>query len=88
MNTHNIQFNDKKSLNICFLENFQATKRVRISHGKRDIGVRVIDGLLLLCILKGKLRKLYINKSVIGVLDTHDIFSAFLFRDNFCGFLL
>ena len=47
MSTHNIQFRDKNekiSLYICFLscrKNFVGTqKRVRISHGKRAIGVR------------------------------------------------
>ena len=47
MSTHNIQCHDeirKNSLNICFLENFVGTqKRVRISHGKRAIGVRATE---------------------------------------------
>ena len=54
MNTPNIHFheniekkNPKISLNICFLdisEKFLGTqKRVRISHGKRAIGVRAIE---------------------------------------------
>ena len=42
--------NDKFSLNICFLElseEFEGTqKRVRISHGKRAIGIRAIEVLL------------------------------------------
>ena len=44
LSTHNIQFHDKKiSLNICFLELSEEfcrdSKLVRISHGKRAIGV-------------------------------------------------
>ena len=55
MSTQNIQFHDKNkkiSLNICFLElsrdlhSDSKTKRVRNSHGKRDIDVRVIKVLL------------------------------------------
>ena len=47
MSAHNIQFRDKIrkiSLNMCSLqlsEEFQ--KRVRMSHGKRAIGVRAIE---------------------------------------------
>ena len=59
MSTHNIHFHDKirknpkMYLNICFLElsgNFLGNpkKRVRISHVKRVIGVRVIEVLLYL----------------------------------------
>ena len=50
MSTHNIQFHDKIRkfpLVIVFLsyrKNFKGTqKRVRINHGKRAIGVRVIE---------------------------------------------
>ena len=50
MSIYNIQFHDKirkKSLIFVFLsyrKNFVGTeKRVRISHGKRDIGVRAIE---------------------------------------------
>ena len=56
MRTHNIHVHDKMgkipelSRNICVLscwKNFLGTqKRVRISHGKRVIGVRVIEVLL------------------------------------------
>ena len=46
VSTHNIQFHDKNkkiSLNI-FLELAEGTQKcVRISHGKRDIGVRAIE---------------------------------------------
>ena len=52
MNTHSIQFHDniRKQiptifLNICFLE-LSKELRVRISHGKRAIGVRGIETLL------------------------------------------
>ena len=59
MSTHNIQFHYQKEklLNICFLElseefcrdskkkkkKKKKKKRVRISHGKRAIGVRAIE---------------------------------------------
>ena len=51
MSTLNIQFHDKirkKSLNICFLKLSEELRsgtqnRVRISHGKRAIGVRAIE---------------------------------------------
>ena len=50
MSTHNIQFHykiRKLSLNVCFLElskNFPETQEiVRISHGKRAVGFRVIE---------------------------------------------
>ena len=56
MSTHNIQFHGqignlpKISLNIYFLELSEEfprdSKRVRISHGKRVIGVRVTEVLL------------------------------------------
>ena len=50
MSTHNIQFHDKiRKFPLIFVflsyrKNFVGTKkRVRISHGKRAIGVRVIE---------------------------------------------
>ena len=50
MSAHKIQFHDKirkKILIICFLELSKkiigTQKRVRISHGKRVIGVRAIE---------------------------------------------
>ena len=54
MSTHNIHFHDKIRkkipqifLNICFVELSEElirdSKRPRISHGKRAIGVRVIE---------------------------------------------
>ena len=42
MSTHKIQFDDKISLIICFLE-LSKKKRVRINHGKRAIGVRAVE---------------------------------------------
>ena len=50
MSTNNTQYHDKtrkNSLNNCFLELSEEfrrdSKRVQISHGKRAIGVRVIE---------------------------------------------
>ena len=50
MSTHNIQFHDKMKKNplifvyLSHQKNFVGTqKRVRISHGKRAIGVRAIE---------------------------------------------
>ena len=50
MSTHNIQFHDKvRKIHLIFVflsyrKNFVGTeKRVRISHGKRPIGVRAIE---------------------------------------------
>ena len=58
-----MEFHDKirkKSLNICFLalsEEFRRTrKRVRISHGKRDVGCRAIDVRLYLFVVLQLLR--------------------------------
>ena len=55
MNTHNIQFYDKIRkfplilVFLSYLKNCEGTqKRVRISHGKRAIGVRAIE--VCLCI--------------------------------------
>ena len=55
MNTHNIQFHDKiRNFPLIFVflsyrKKFVGTKkRVRISHGKRAIGVRAIEFLLTL----------------------------------------
>ena len=45
MSTHDIQF----IIKLGYQENFLGTqKRIRISHGKRAIGVRVIEVLLYL----------------------------------------
>ena len=53
MSTHNIQFHDKIRkfpeifVSLSYRENLVGTKkRVRISHGKRAIGVRAIEVLL------------------------------------------
>ena len=53
MNTHNIQFHDKMRkfpkifVSLSCQKNFIGNqKRVRISHGKRAIGVRAIEVLL------------------------------------------
>ena len=46
MSIHNIQFHDKirKFVYLSYWKNFLGTqKRVRISHGKRAIGVRAIE---------------------------------------------
>ena len=55
MSTHNIQFRDKmRKFPYIFVflscrKNFVGTqKRVRISHGKRAIGVRAVEVLLYL----------------------------------------
>ena len=58
MSTHNIQFRDKmRKFPYIFVflscrKNFVGTqKRVRISHGKRAIGVRAIEVLLYLTLV-------------------------------------
>ena len=62
MSTHNIHFHDKIKKKIKYIpkyivfvilscrKNLLGTeKRVRVSHGKRVIGVRVIEGFILYC---------------------------------------